>query len=130
MISRSTIPTGTPGRLIQLDVLRGIAIALVLFEHRPNTPKGPPGWIDGLIAPISAALWTGVDLFFVLSGYLVGGLLISEMAKSGRIDLKRFWIRRGFKIWPSYYLYLAVLAIVTALFYVNHSVPVPSEWGY
>ena len=129
MISRSTIPTGTPGRLIQLDVLRGIAIGLVLLEHRPNTPKGPPGWIDGLIAPISAALWTGVDLFFVLSGYLVGGLLISELRKSGRIDLKRFWIRRGFKIWPSYYLYLAVLAIVTALFYVNHSVPGAQRMG-
>ena len=73
--------------------------------------------------PFSKSFWTGVDLFFVLSGYLVGGLLIAEMRKSGRIDLKRFWIRRGFKIWPSYYLYIAVLSILTALFYVDHAVP-------
>lgn len=57
--------------------------------------------------------WAGVDLFFVLSGFLVGGLLFKELSTTGRLDVKRFIIRRGFKIWPSYYLFLAVLCIWT-----------------
>lgn len=50
--------------------------------------------------------WTGVDLFFVLSGFLVGGLLVKEWGVRGRIDSKRFLIRRGFKIWPQYYVFI------------------------
>jgi peptidoglycan/LPS O-acetylase OafA/YrhL len=52
--------------------------------------------------------WAGVDVFFVLSGFLVGGLLIKEWRVHGRIDSKRFLIRRGFKIWPQYYFFLVV----------------------
>ena len=47
--------------------------------------------------------WTGVNLFFVLSGFLVGGLLLRELKKYGTLDVKRFIVRRGLKIWPSYY---------------------------
>lgn len=51
--------------------------------------------------------WTGVDLFFVLSGFLVGGLLIKEIQRTSRLNLKRFLIRRAFKIWPAYFMFLA-----------------------
>ena len=51
--------------------------------------------------------WTGVNLFFVLSGFLVGGLLLRELKKYGTLDVKRFIVRRGLKIWPSYYVFLA-----------------------
>ena len=47
--------------------------------------------------------WTGVDLFFVLSGFLISGLLFREYKKSGRIQVARFFIRRGLKIYPAYY---------------------------
>ena len=47
--------------------------------------------------------WIGVDLFFVLSGFLISGLLFAEYRASGGIGWKRFFIRRGFKIYPSYY---------------------------
>jgi peptidoglycan/LPS O-acetylase OafA/YrhL len=47
--------------------------------------------------------WSGVDLLFVLSGYLISGLLFSEYQHTGRIDVVRFWIRRGFKIYPGFY---------------------------
>lgn len=79
-------------RLIELDFLRGIAIILVLLRHRAiseyTTKMG----------------WIGVDLFFVLSGFLVAGLLFKEYIKLNTIDVKRFLIRRGFKIYPVYYL--------------------------
>jgi peptidoglycan/LPS O-acetylase OafA/YrhL len=114
-------------RLIQLDILRGIAVLMILFNHRPISPPSYQNWSNLLIKPFDPILWTGVDLFFVLSGYLVGGLLIAELRQTGRIDVKRFWIRRGFKIWPTYYLYLAFLAVVTAIFYVDHAVP-GSQW--
>lgn len=55
---------------------------------------------------------TGVEMFFVLSGFLIGGLLFSELKASGRIDTVRFWMRRGFKIWPSYYILLLILGIL------------------
>jgi peptidoglycan/LPS O-acetylase OafA/YrhL len=98
-------------RLIQLDVLRGVAILLVLGCHFVISPRRAG------ILRVPATMWarlggSGVDLFFVLSGFLVGGLLFSEMKASGALDVKRFLIRRAFKIWPSYYLFLiAALAI-------------------
>jgi peptidoglycan/LPS O-acetylase OafA/YrhL len=97
-------------RLLQLDILRGIAILLVLFRH-------PIVYYDskikevGFWRPVSYRLWlfgwTGVDLFFVLSGFLIGGLLFQEIRKTGSLDVKRFLIRRGFKIWPPYFVLIA-----------------------
>lgn len=90
-------------RLIELDFLRGIAIILVLFRHIPLTPYTQNmGWI-------------GVDLFFVLSGFLVSGLLFKEFLKYGNINAKLFLIRRGFKIYPIYYLSLPLYLIPKAM---------------
>jgi peptidoglycan/LPS O-acetylase OafA/YrhL len=50
--------------------------------------------------------WSGVYLFFVLSGYLVGRLAISEMETTGRIKILRFWGRRSLRTWPLYFLAL------------------------
>jgi peptidoglycan/LPS O-acetylase OafA/YrhL len=54
--------------------------------------------------------WAGVDLFFVLSGFLVSGLIFAEYRQHGRVDIRRFVIRRAFKIWPPYLVYIAVVA--------------------
>ena len=82
-----------------LDVLRCIAVLLVLGFHYPYYGLwGRLGWI-------------GVDLFFVLSGFLISGLLFQEYKRTGAINFKRFLIRRGLKIYPSFYL-LIVLALV------------------
>ena len=53
----------------------------------------------------------GVDVFFVLSGFLVGGLLVKEWKVKGRIDSKSFLVRRSFKIWPQYYVFLLCLIL-------------------
>jgi peptidoglycan/LPS O-acetylase OafA/YrhL len=52
--------------------------------------------------------WMGVDLFFVLSGFLVSGLLFREFQQHGRVRIGRFLVRRGFKIYPGYYALLLV----------------------
>jgi len=51
--------------------------------------------------------WAGVDLFFVLSGFLISGLLFLEYKKRGSIDFKRFFIRRGLKLYLAFYVLLA-----------------------
>jgi peptidoglycan/LPS O-acetylase OafA/YrhL len=51
----------------------------------------------------------GVDIFFVLSGFLVGGLLVKEWRVKGRIDGKSFLVRRSLKIWPQYYVFLLLV---------------------
>jgi len=61
--------------------------------------------------------WIGVDLFFVLSGFLVSGLLFREHQKFGSISAKRFLVRRGLKIYPAFWLMIIVTVIV---FYVQH----------
>ena len=56
--------------------------------------------------------WVGVDLFFVLSGFLVSSLLFKEHIRSGSVDVKRFLIRRGFKIYPAFWCMLTFTLIV------------------
>jgi peptidoglycan/LPS O-acetylase OafA/YrhL len=52
--------------------------------------------------------WAGVDLFFILSGFLVGGLVLNEWKQTGSFDARRFFKRRALKIWPAFYFFLAV----------------------
>jgi peptidoglycan/LPS O-acetylase OafA/YrhL len=58
--------------------------------------------------------WTGVDLFFVLSGFLISGLLFKEIETTGSLNAGRFWYRRAFKILPSYLFFLIVMAATKA----------------
>jgi peptidoglycan/LPS O-acetylase OafA/YrhL len=85
-----------------LDVLRGAAVLAVAGHHYGYYEL----WARGGGA--------GVDLFFVLSGFLISGLLFSEFKSTGRIDTKRFLIRRGLKIYPAYYCFVFVLLPFTA----------------
>ncbi len=106
--SVSTSPEAKPtSRELELDFIRGIAILMVVDYHVPKHLLGMPflwlGW--------QHFGWAGVDMFFVLSGFLVGGLLIKEWRVRGRIDIKRFLIRRGFKIWPQYYVFLLAILL-------------------
>ncbi|MFT3925217.1 MAG: acyltransferase [Myxococcales bacterium] len=99
-------PASAAKRVTELDLLRGVAIVLVLATHSPSE-RGESGWLRPLDAFIHQFGWTGVDLFFVLSGYLIGGLLFSEIRKFGSLDVRRFVLRRMLRIWPAYYLCLA-----------------------
>jgi peptidoglycan/LPS O-acetylase OafA/YrhL len=95
----------------QLDLLRGIAILMVLGSH-PVVKLDEAGLFLPLASIWSYVGWTGVNLFFVLSGFLVGGLLLAELQTTGKVNARRFMVRRMFKIWPSYYAYLIVMILV------------------
>jgi len=89
-------------RNLQLDLLRFIGVALVMVSHLPTF--GGNSIARLIFIRIQAGGWIGVDLFFVLSGYLVSGLIIKEYQRYETFDVKRFLIRRGFKIYPVYYI--------------------------
>ncbi|MGG5208142.1 acyltransferase family protein [Chryseobacterium sp. MIQD13] len=83
-------------RLYGLDHLRALAILLVLMYHYRAFKH--PVWID----TIGKFGWTGVDLFFVLSGFLISGQLFKEIERSGKISLKTFFTKRFFRIIPPF----------------------------
>ncbi|MDD4867796.1 MAG: acyltransferase family protein [Mycobacterium sp.] len=87
-----------PGGIPALDGLRSVAVALVLVGH-----GGIPGVSGGFV---------GVDVFFVLSGFLITSLLLDELGRTGRIDLTGFWIRRARRLLPA--LVLMVLTVAAA----------------
>ncbi|HVX61281.1 MAG TPA: acyltransferase [Pirellulales bacterium] len=89
-------------RLLSLDVLRGIAVLLVIVRHCDAA------W-GAWLAPIRRGGWVGVDLFFVLSGFLVSGLLFREFEREGSIKPVRFLVRRGWKIYPAFWALIAVM---------------------
>jgi len=91
-------------RLQQLDFLRGIAILLVLLRHKK------------LFSFTVTMGWIGVDLFFVLSGFLVSGLLFKEYQRFGNVKPGLFLMRRGFKIYPLYYLTYGIYCIPFLLY--------------
>jgi len=97
-------------RIPALDGLRGIAILLVLLKHSvwgmPATSSFWVGFSNSL-----ELTWSGVDLFFVLSGFLIGGILL-DARKSPRY-FQTFYIRRAYRIFPLYFG-------VTALFLSRH----------
>jgi len=98
-------------RSIELDFVRGIAILLVMSYHALTVPTSL-FLFRAIEIPGKRFGATGVDLFFVLSGFLVGGLLMKELARTRTVDVKRFIFRRGFKIWPPYFAYIAFHVIV------------------
>ena len=104
----ATLPSSlSESREIELDFLRGIAILLVIDFHSPRPILSLPLFTFGGRHPG----WIGVDIFFVLSGFLVGGLLIKEWMLRGQVNGPRFLIRRASKIWPQYYFFLLFLLV-------------------
>ena len=69
-------------RMIQLDILRGVAILLVLFTHNIVKPQDSGSW-QPVLTYLRYLGPSGVDLFFVLSGFLIGGLLFKELRETG-----------------------------------------------
>src|SRR5882762_8858716 len=106
-----------PSRSVSLDLLRLVAVVLVLGRHMETYPlefgKGVAFYVSRFW---QNGGWTGVDLFFVLSGFLIGGLLFAEVKKTGGLRVGRFLFRRGLKIYPAFYaLLFATFAFNLAL---------------
>ncbi|MHB8283591.1 MAG: acyltransferase family protein [Caulobacteraceae bacterium] len=98
-----------PLRLGGLDLLRAIAISWVMLYHAS---------IFGLAEytfPIVNTGWIGVDIFFVLSGFLIGSQFFRPMSEGRRIDWRRFYIRRVFRTFPAYTAILIVYFTIPSL---------------
>jgi peptidoglycan/LPS O-acetylase OafA/YrhL len=91
-----------------LDLLRALAIILVVIYH---------AGIFGFTLPhrLHRFGWIGVDLFFVLSGYLIGGQLLAPLARKQPMNLPRFFSRRALRIMPAYFVVLAVYFCLPSL---------------
>ena len=90
------------GYVPALDGLRAVAVVAVLLYH------GDQGWLPGG--------FLGVDVFLVISGYLITCLLLSDFHNNGKIDLKRFWTRRARRLLPALFLMLATVSVYALLF--------------
>jgi peptidoglycan/LPS O-acetylase OafA/YrhL len=95
-------------RVPSLDGLRALSIMLVLLSHAQGT--------RGFLVRSAFQYWgdlghLGVRVFFVISGFLITGLLLREVETTGSISLKGFYLRRFFRIFPAYYAYIAVIAL-------------------
>jgi peptidoglycan/LPS O-acetylase OafA/YrhL len=98
-----------------LDGLRALAILLVICAHFFGF-----FWVMHVRGPVPAMSklpmfnwgWTGVDLFFVLSGYLIGKQLWRERMTTGTVQFWRFILRRGFRIWPLFFAMLLFYSVV------------------
>ena len=99
-------------REIQLDVLRGTAIVLAMGWHL-NGNLAQPTVTNLWQAPGRFFGWAGVDLFFVLSGFLVGGLVLREVDETRNFNYLKFLLRRAFRLWPVLYLYLIAQMVLS-----------------
>jgi peptidoglycan/LPS O-acetylase OafA/YrhL len=107
-------PTGTPRRIPELDGLRGTAILLVLVWHYFVCLIDPARGPAAAFAKQALSLtWSGVDLFFVLSGFLIGGILLDNRDAPGYF--RAFYTRRACRILPPYYGLFALVLLLAAL---------------
>jgi len=99
-----------------LHGLRFLAIITVVQFHVTWIYAGEqriildPDWIGS-----SLAVFFGMDLFFMLSGFLIGSILLRSLETTGTQKIRRFYVRRVFRTFPSYYVVLTYLALTTAL---------------
>ena len=115
-VLRTTLYHHNDPTIRSLDGLRGVAILLVLlfhcFEYLYLTGMG----------------WMGVDLFFVLSGFLITRILLRT--KSERGYFKNFYIKRTLRIFPLYYLFIIACLVLSLVFNLERLNPIRHYWGY
>jgi peptidoglycan/LPS O-acetylase OafA/YrhL len=109
-------PIGESHRIPSLDGLRAISIALVFAHHVAGTPHSP---IPAALANQLALGDLGVRVFFVISGFLITGLLLKELDKDQDIRLGRFYFRRTMRIFPPYYAFVLGLMVLQALGWIE-----------
>jgi peptidoglycan/LPS O-acetylase OafA/YrhL len=110
-------------RVANLDLLRAAAIAIVVASNASVEAGGA----EGPLGSVLRAGWVGVDLFFVLSGWLIGGLYWRERERYGDVQLGRFWARRWLRTIPAYLVALHVVYLGKRLF-VDPALPYDARY--
>ncbi|MFN3197224.1 MAG: acyltransferase family protein [Bradymonadia bacterium] len=106
----------TPARLPALDGIRALSLAMVIVAHLLNTrglEVAPEVYFHANLGRL------GVQVFMVLSGFLITTMLLQAYDRHGAIDLKRFYLRRAFRIFPAYYTFVALMAVGASLGWVQ-----------
>lgn len=92
----------SPKRISSIDIFRSVAIVtVVLFHFNRTLPMG----------------YLGVDLFFVISGFLIGNILTKNYKDGVQINFFKFFLQRGFKVWPSYYTFFIIGSLLARFLY-------------
>lgn len=102
-----------PKRFLELDAVRGIAILIVIVHNASGKYTFP------FVQRLVGSGWMGVDLFFVLSGFLITGILLET--KESRDYFRNFYVRRCLRIWPLYYLLLFFMFVAAPLIFPKES---------
>jgi peptidoglycan/LPS O-acetylase OafA/YrhL len=110
-------------KLHGLDHLRTLAIALVFLFHYFILSGGQPSWLPA----VASFGWTGVDLFFVLSGFLISSQLFSQIKSEGNFSLKDFYIKRFFRIIPPF---LVTVSIYFLIPFFREKEALPPLWKF
>lgn len=139
-----TMPAGTrpdkinapaqPGRLAEVEVLRAVAVTMVLVEHLPFNLLFWSTWLDNFIYRYTG-LWDGVDLFFAISGFVIARSLLPKL--EGATDWGAFtrvaipfWIARAWRLLPSAWLWLTVPLLLCLVFNrANAYGTFPQNWS-
>jgi peptidoglycan/LPS O-acetylase OafA/YrhL len=121
----STAPAAVP-YFQPLDIVRFVAASLILvthsYDHWTDVPQvaaaladgtGQPAWWVTKLKVFVGSFSVGVDIFFLMSGFLITYLLLAEKQRYARIDIKSFYMRRVLRIWPLYYFCVAMAPVLT-----------------
>lgn len=120
--------TSFSAHIPELDGLRGLAILLVIICHYvASAGHGSLGFWPSRMLDALAAGWSGVDLFFVLSGFLIGGILLD--ARDAPHYFRAFYLRRVFRILPIYYLWIILFVgvVISGLAFLPGKLPVTRQ---
>jgi len=123
-LRKVNLPSTNGIRIPSLDGLRALSIVIVMASHTvavfdPKDPHFNAGWA------ILSNGQIGVEIFFVISGFLITSLLLSELSDTGEISLRRFYLRRSIRILPPYYVFLAAILGARSLGWLTLSL---KEW--
>jgi peptidoglycan/LPS O-acetylase OafA/YrhL len=134
-------------RYAALHGARTLAIISVVQYHVTGMLRVDGYPVPPLLADSSLRIFFGMDLFFILSGFLIGSILLRSLEVSGTQNIRRFYLRRVFRTFPSYYVVLTVLALAFPLtadqrknlpweylyatnFFPMHRLAVVMDWGW
>ena len=123
-MKKTAVPKIETDRVAALDGLRGCAIIAVMFYHFCHVSYVSSSMVDYIFYNVALTGWIGVDLFFVISGFLITRILLNT--RSSKTYFRNFYARRVLRIFPLYYGYLIALALafaVAAQFAVAASLP-------
>ena len=123
--------TRASSRITELDGLRGMAVIFVILYHYfVNLAPAAPGPTLSFFRAWFQMGWCGVDLFFVLSGFLIGGILLD--AKSSPRYFKTFYLRRFYRIFPLYYVWIGAYFLLAFVPFLRLPSPLtiqPEKWN-